>query len=197
MRWSRLAPDHFGLRHRLLCRHGRQILVRKAGAHVGGNRCGVGAALPRSGLSRKRRGAVRLPVGRNRRHAGGAARGQGQGPDHHRGGQCRRKLHRPRSRYRAAHLCGAGNRRRLDQGLHLPAGGAGLFRHRGGGSAPHHFQGRGEDAVRLAAGSAAPYRRVPEAGTSHQDRWARKSPRRATFFIWAAAPAIPWRWKAR
>ena len=34
------------------------------------------------------RGAVRLPVGRDRRHAGGAARCQGQGPDHHRDGQC-------------------------------------------------------------------------------------------------------------
>ncbi len=29
-------------------------------------------------------------------------------------------------------LCRAGNRRRLDQGLHLPVGGAGQLRHRGG-----------------------------------------------------------------
>ena len=83
-----LAPDHLGLRHRLLRRHGGQILVREAGAHGGGNRCGVRTALSRSGLSRERRGAVRLPVGRDRRHPGGAARRQGQGPDHHRRGQC-------------------------------------------------------------------------------------------------------------
>ena len=45
--------------------------------------------------------------------------------------------HRARSRYRAADLCRAGDRRRLDQGLHLPAGGAGRFRHRGGRGARH------------------------------------------------------------
>ena len=48
-----------------------------------------------------------------------------QGPDHHRDRQCAGKLHRARSRYRAADLCRAGDRRRLDQGLHLPVGGAG------------------------------------------------------------------------
>ena len=193
-----LAPDHFGLRHRLLRRHGGQILVREAGAHGGGNRCGVGTALSRSGLSRKWRGAVRVPVGRDRRHAGGAARRQGQGPDHHRGGQCGRIQHRARSRYRAAHLCRAGNRRRLHQGLHLPAGGAGLVSpSRRARRADHLSKSGGKAALRLAAGNAAPYRRIPEAGSRRSSRWARKSPRRATFFIWAAAPAIRWRWKAR
>ena len=74
----------------------------------------------------------RVAVGRDRRHAGGAARCQGQGPDHHRGGECGGVQHRARSRHRAAHLCRPGNRRRLDQGLYLPVGGAGLVRHRGG-----------------------------------------------------------------
>ncbi len=143
------------------------------------------------------RGAVRLAIGRDRRHAGGAARRQGQGPDHHRDRQCGGKLHRARSRHRAAHLCGAGDRRRLDQGLHLPAGGLAALRHRGGRRARRARRGRREAALRRAAGNAAPYRRIPEAGTKRSRRWARKSPRPATCSIWAAASAIRWRWKAR
>ena len=61
---------------------GRQILVREAGAPAGGSRCRLGTALSRSGLSRGRRGAVHLAIGRDRRHAGGVARRQTAGPDH-------------------------------------------------------------------------------------------------------------------
>ena len=52
--------------------------------------------------------------------------------------------HRARGRYRAADLCGAGDRRRLHQGLHLPAGGAGRLRHRGGRGARPAATGAGE-----------------------------------------------------
>ena len=46
--------------------------------------------------------------------------------------QCPRKLDRARIRNHLAHLCRAGDRRRLDQGVHLPAFGARVARHRGG-----------------------------------------------------------------
>jgi len=40
-----------------------------------------------------------------------------QGPNHHRGGECGGVQYRPRSRYRAADLCRAGDRRGFDQGF--------------------------------------------------------------------------------
>ena len=49
--------------------------------------------------------------------------------------QCPRKLDRARIRNRLADLCRPGDRRRLDQGVHLPAFGAGVARHRGGARA--------------------------------------------------------------
>ena len=89
-----------------------------------------------------------------------------QGPDHHRGRQCGGKLHRARSRHRAADLCRAGDRRRLDQGLHLPAGGAGRASpSRRAWRAARSSDGGREAALRRAAGNAAPYRRIPEAGS--------------------------------
>ena len=143
---------------------GSRSLARLAGR----SRCRLRTALPRSGLSQGRRGAVHLAVGRDCRHLGGIARCQGERPDHHRRGQCGRKLHRPRSRYRVADLCRAGNRRRLDQGLHLPAGGAGRIRHCRGPGARQARRGRRKASVRRAAGNAAPYRRISQAG--RQDR---------------------------
>jgi glucosamine--fructose-6-phosphate aminotransferase (isomerizing) len=50
---------------------------------------------------------------------------QGQWPDHRGCRQCADVEHGARGGFAAAHPCRAGNRRRLDQGLHLPACGAG------------------------------------------------------------------------
>ncbi len=151
------AADAVGLRHRLLRRSGRQILVREARASAGRSRCRLRAALSQPGLSRGRRCAVRLAVGRDCRHAGGAARRQGSGPAHRFRRQCPGKLDRPRIRNRLAHLCRTRDRRRLDQGLHLPALGAGLPRHRRGARPRHHRRGGGEAPLRAASGNAAPH----------------------------------------
>ncbi len=62
------------------------------------------------------------PERRDRRHPGGPARGQRQGGTD--GGRLQRGriLHRPRERRRHLHPRRPGDRRRLDQGLHHPAG---------------------------------------------------------------------------
>ena len=64
---------------------------------------------------------LRQPVRRDRRHAGGAALRARAGRAHRLGGQRRDLDHRPRERRRAADPRRPGDRRRLDQGLHLPA----------------------------------------------------------------------------
>ena len=97
---------------------------------------------------RRRRRALHLAIGRDGRHAGGAARCQGARPDDARARQRAGKLDRARSRHRAADLRRARDRRRLDQGLHLPARGAGRARHRGGPRARH------ADRRRRRSGSA-------------------------------------------
>jgi predicted glutamine amidotransferase len=61
------------------------------------------------------------PVGRNDRHARRHARGQAQGLPRARHQQCRRLHHRPRGGRRCVPARRPRNRRRLDQGLHLPA----------------------------------------------------------------------------
>ena len=149
--------------------HGRQILVREAGAPGGGNRCGVRVALSRSGLSEGRRGAVHLAVGRDRRHAGGAARCQGQGPDHHRASSMCRKAP---SRARPISCCRpmpgpeigvASTKAFTCQLAALAALPSRLARARGTISS-----GRRKAPVRRIAGSAAPYRRNAEAGAALQ-----------------------------
>ena len=62
-----------------------------------------------------------LAIGRDRRHARLAALRQGRGPEGRRDRQRRRIDHRPRGRLHPADARRAGDRRRLDQGLHLPA----------------------------------------------------------------------------
>ena len=61
--------DHRRLRHRLSRRHGRQILVRAAGAPAGGARYRLGVPLPRSAAAEGRRHAGHLAVGRDGRYA--------------------------------------------------------------------------------------------------------------------------------
>ena len=74
---------------------------------------------------------LRLAVGRDRRHAGDAALRQGaQAARRSRSSTCRPR-HRARKRRGAADARRPRDRRRLDQGVHLPARGAGLPRDRG------------------------------------------------------------------
>ena len=110
----------------------RQILVRALRPAAGRDRCRLGVPLPRGAARARRAGALHLAVGRDGRHAGGAALRQGAGPARSLVGRQRADLdHRARERRRGADLGRPGDRRRLDQGVHLPARGAGLPRDRG------------------------------------------------------------------
>ena len=86
-------------------------------------------------------------VRRDRRHAGGAARSQAQGRPQHRDLQRRRQHGDARSRRHGLHARRPGDRRRVDQGVHLAAGRAAIC-----------------SALRLGAGArhaARPRRRKP------------------------------------
>ena len=83
---------------------------------------------PNSAIARRRSsrrsGDFRLAVGRDRRHAGDVALRQGAQAAHALGRQCADLDHRARKRRGDADVGRAGNRRCLDQGVHLPARGA-------------------------------------------------------------------------
>ena len=127
----RAAAHHVGLRHGLLCRPHRQILVRAARAAAGRGRCRVRAPLSQPGLSR---GGLALFVSQSGETADtlAALRHARSGPAHRLRRQRAGKLDRARIRSRLPHLCRPRDRRRLHQGLHLPALGARLARHRRG-----------------------------------------------------------------
>ena len=91
-----LAAHHDGLRHGVLRLHGRQILVREAGAPAGRGRGRLGVPLSRAAAAGGRRVHRRLAVGRDRRYAGGAALRQGAQADDPVGGERAGKRHRPR-----------------------------------------------------------------------------------------------------
>ena len=117
---TRPAGD-LGLRHRLSRRADRQILVRALCAAAGRHRCRVRVPLPRDAAVEGQRGAVRLAVGRDGRHAGVAALLPQRRPADRRHRQCARIDHRARIRRDLADAGRPRDRRRLDQGLHLPA----------------------------------------------------------------------------
>ena len=120
----RQPPHHRRVRNELLCRAGRQILGRAVRAGAGRYRCGVGVPIPRAGARARRAGAVHQPVGGDRRHARRASPRAQPGPADCRRGQRADQLDGARSRFAASDPCRAGDRRRLDQGLHLSARGA-------------------------------------------------------------------------
>ena len=67
------AADHDQrLRLRFLCRAGRALVVRGGRAHPGGGRCGERVPLSRPAVPQGGPGAPGQPVGRDRRHTGGA-----------------------------------------------------------------------------------------------------------------------------
>ena len=74
LRPGRVAPgDDQRLRDGLLCRHGRQILVRADRAPTGRDRHRLRVPLPRGAPAGGRPVAVHLPVGRDRGHLGRAS----------------------------------------------------------------------------------------------------------------------------
>ena len=75
---------------------------------------------------------------------------KGQGPAHSLHRQCRDLDHRPRERHRRANAGRAGDRRRLDQGVHLPARGV-----RGAGAGARPRPRRADRGAREGAGRRA------------------------------------------
>ena len=115
---------HRGLRHRLLRRHGRQILVRAGGAASGRDRYRVGVPLSRRAAARGRGGPLRLAVGGNHRHARGARLCALLQAAHSLGRECARERDGAEVRLDLAHPRRSGDLRRLYQGHHGPADGA-------------------------------------------------------------------------
>ena len=115
---------HRRLRHRLLCRHGGALLVRAIRATAGRGRYRLRVSLPRRAARARQSRDLCLAIGRNRRHAGFAALCAGAQAARALDRQCADFEHRARERRRHADARRTGNRRRLDQGLHLPARGA-------------------------------------------------------------------------
>ena len=137
------------------------------------------------------------PVGGDGRHARRAAlRAWARGADRF-GGQRRDLDHRAGERRGAADPGGAGDRRRLDQGVHLPAHGAGHAGARRGAAARH--------ASPPPRRSASPPRSAARRGWWRARwRWSRRSPRspatsrgRRTCCSSGAGRCIRWRWRAR
>ena len=140
----------------------------------------------------RRRGAVRLAVGRDRRHPGGAARRQGQGPDHHRGGECGRN--RP-SRAKPTSCCRPMRGRKSASPRPRPSPASWRRWPR---SPSRRARRAASDAARTRSELGAALLEAPrhiaeflKQEAADRGAGARKSPRRATCSIWAAAPAIP------
>ena len=196
LRQDRPAGD-LGLRHGLSRRADRQILVRALCAAAGRHRCRLRIPLPRDAAVEGQRRAVRVAVGRNRRHAGVAALLPQRRPADRRDRQCARIDHRARIRRDLADACRAGDRRRLDQGLHLPACGAGLACGAGRGGARHGDARRGEGAGAPAFGDAALRQPGAQARAADREGGARAVAGAGTCSISAATPTIRSPWKAR
>ena len=147
----------------------------------------------RSGQSR----GVRVAIGRDRRHAGDAALCQRAKAARALDRQRADLDHRARERRGDADAGRARDRRRLDQGVHLPARGAALPCRR---RRPHPRRpvggGRAQSRSRHDRG-AAPHFRGASAGAADRGAGARSRQSPRTCSISAAAPPIRSRWKAR
>ena len=105
--------------------HGRQILVRAVRPRSGRHRCRERVPLPRAGARARRAGAVHLAKSGETADTLAALRHcKARGAEDRGGRQRADQLDGARGRPAAADPCRARDRRRLDQGVHLPAGGA-------------------------------------------------------------------------
>ena len=99
----------------------RQVHDRVAGARPGRSRLRVGVSLSRPDRVEEHARDRHHPVGRDGRHARGAARGQEEGRPEHRHLQRRRQHGHARDRRHGLHARRAGDRRRVDEGVHHAA----------------------------------------------------------------------------
>ena len=198
VRFRRDRP-HFdlGLRHRLLRRADREILVRAFRAAAGRDRCRVRIPLPRGAVLARRARDLRVAVGRDRRHARDLALRQGAEAAHSLDRERADLDHRARKRRRAADARRSRDRRRLDQGVHLPACGARLPRDRGRPRARRPVRGRRAQAGARADRGAAPDGRGAARSSRRSSSSRATSRRAATCSISAAARPIRSRSKAR
>ena len=111
-----------GLRHLVAFGAGRQVPDRVAGARAGRRRLRLRVSLSRSDRVEEHAGDRHHAVGRDRRHARGAARGEEEGRAQHLDLQRRRQHGDARDRRDGLHARGAGDRRRVHQGVHDAAG---------------------------------------------------------------------------
>ena len=144
-----------------------------------------------------RAGALHLAVRRDRRHARRAPLLPGGRPEDRRRRQRAELDDRARGGLRAADARRAGDRRRLDEGLHLPADRALRARRDRGAPARRDLRRRGGAAGLRRHRGAAPRRARAEAGGPRSRRSPRSSPRPPTSSISAAARPIRWRSKGR
>ncbi len=141
---------------------------------------------------------VRIAIRRNRRHAGGAALLQATGPQDAGRRQRARKHNLARGRCAPADLGRPRDRRRLDQGVHSPAFGAGGAGDRRGARARGTLSAQEEAPPRACADGSAPADRRGAARPNPESKPSpRNSPAPATCSISAAAFIIRWRSKAR
>src|SRR6516225_9022480 len=154
------------LRHCLLRRHGRTLLVRAVRASAGRGRYRLRIPLPRCAARTRQSRHLRVAIGRDRRHARFAALRTRPQTARALGRQRADVEHRARERGGDAYACRAGNRRGLDQSFYLPIGGSRLSRHCSG-TRPRRVEREGrEDAGASADRGAAPHERSLGARTA-------------------------------
>ena len=108
-----------GLRHQLARRPGRRVPDRDAGPAAGRSGIRQRAALPQSAAGQQHAGVRHHAERRDGRHAGRLARDEAQGLPHARHLQRRGQHDRPGDRRRLLPPRRTGDRRGLDQGVHL------------------------------------------------------------------------------
>ena len=149
---------HRRLRHVVARRPGRQVPDRGAGAGAGRSRLRLRVPLPQPDRREQRAGDRHHAVGRDGRHAGRAARGTAQGRQQHRHLQRRRQHGDARGRRHRLHARRPGDRRRVDQGVHLAARRAAAAGAVPGAGARHAVGSGHPPAHRRAAAAAADHR---------------------------------------
>ena len=147
--FAKLEPaDDLRLWNGILRRADREVLVRALCAAAGRRRCGARVPLPRTAGRGGRRGALHLAVGRNRRHAGGAALLRRERPACGQPAQRAGVDDRPRKRSGVPDAVRTGDRRCFDQGTDGAAHGARVPRDRGRRGARYARSRAGGELVR-------------------------------------------------
>ncbi len=156
---ARPRQDHDRrLRHVVARRAGRQVSDRGARPGAGRSRLRLRVPLPQPDRHEERADDRHHPVGRDRRHARRVARGTEEGRQQHRHLQRRRQHGHARGKRHGLHARRPGDRCRVDEGVHLAAGGAATARPLHGAGARQADAGRDPRPHRRDAADAAAHR---------------------------------------